>query len=201
MNVVCYERGLLWTWSVMNTVCYEHGLLWTRSVMNTVCYEHGLFWVVCYEQVFFEQTPTKIQPMGHIQPTNQFNPACQYLAHFLKYNVFDCGQQCTSIRCCLSLVDLSAAAALSCKQRYKSVNKIVWFYCFIVLQCNLTTYYCIAYVNRTVSGTPVANQLQIQPLGQKVWPTLPCGNSIVQTVTMCEGTAYCTVSYHSTVLT
>jgi len=43
MNVVCYERGLLWT-----------GLLWTRSVMNAVCYEEacyerGLFWMVCYD--------------------------------------------------------------------------------------------------------------------------------------------------------
>jgi len=75
MNVVCYERvllwtGLLWTWSVMNMVCYERGLLWrgllwtwsvmNGSVMNVVCYEHGLLWtwsamkrsvmnVVCYE--------------------------------------------------------------------------------------------------------------------------------------------------------
>jgi len=55
MNVVCYERGLLWTWSVMNLVCYElvcnkRGLLWTRSVMNwsvmnVICYE-----LVCYER-------------------------------------------------------------------------------------------------------------------------------------------------------
>jgi len=27
MNMVCYERGLLRTWSVMNVVCYERGLL------------------------------------------------------------------------------------------------------------------------------------------------------------------------------
>ena len=60
MNVVCYERGLLWTWSVMNwsvmnVVCYERGLLWTWSVMNVVCFEwfvlsgllwSGLFWTV-----------------------------------------------------------------------------------------------------------------------------------------------------------
>jgi len=45
MNAVFYERGLLWTWSVMNMVCYER-----------VCYERGLFRVVCYEQVSFEQT-------------------------------------------------------------------------------------------------------------------------------------------------
>ena len=41
MNVVCYDRGLLWT-----------GLLWMWSVMNVVCYER-----VCYEQVSFERTP------------------------------------------------------------------------------------------------------------------------------------------------
>jgi len=33
MNMICYERGLLWT-----------GLLWTWSVMNVVCYERGLLW-------------------------------------------------------------------------------------------------------------------------------------------------------------
>ena len=44
MNVVCYERGLLWT-----------GLLWTWSVMNVVCYERGLFRMVCYEHVCFER--------------------------------------------------------------------------------------------------------------------------------------------------
>jgi len=58
-NVVRYEHGMLWTWSVMNVVCYErvyyeHGLLWrwsvmngqwwTWSVMNVVCYERGLLW-------------------------------------------------------------------------------------------------------------------------------------------------------------
>ena len=48
MNVVCYER-----------VCYERGLLWTWSVtngsvmMNVVCYEQ-----VCYEQVCFEWSVT-----------------------------------------------------------------------------------------------------------------------------------------------
>jgi len=55
MNVVRYERGLLWTRPVM-----KGGLLWTRSVMNTACYvvcfQRGLFWkwfvlnVVCYER-------------------------------------------------------------------------------------------------------------------------------------------------------
>ena len=58
MNVVCYERGLLWTWSVMNVVCYEWvcyergllwmgllltGLLWTWSVLNGLLWA-GLFW-------------------------------------------------------------------------------------------------------------------------------------------------------------
>jgi len=42
MNVVYYE---LHAWSVMNMVCYEHGLLWTWSVINmVVCYERGLLW-------------------------------------------------------------------------------------------------------------------------------------------------------------
>ena len=70
-ELVCYEHGLLWTWSVMNwsamnvicyeLVCYERGLLlmgllwtglfWTWSVLN------GLFWAVCYEQVCFEWSP------------------------------------------------------------------------------------------------------------------------------------------------
>jgi len=26
MNVVCYQRGLLSTWSVMKVVCFERGL-------------------------------------------------------------------------------------------------------------------------------------------------------------------------------
>ena len=52
MNVVCYERGLLWTWSVMNVVCYE------RVCYEQVCYEHGLFRVVCLEQVSFERVPS-----------------------------------------------------------------------------------------------------------------------------------------------
>jgi len=55
-ELVCYERGLLWTWSVMNVVCHERGLLWTWSVMNVLCYERGLQWtwsamnVVCNER-------------------------------------------------------------------------------------------------------------------------------------------------------
>ena len=71
MNVVCFERGLLWMWSVMNgsvmiMVCYEHGLLWTGllwtwsvfkcgplwtwSVIKVVCYEWGSYERVCYER-------------------------------------------------------------------------------------------------------------------------------------------------------
>jgi len=60
MKMVYYERGLLWTWSVINVVCnelvcYEHGLFWTWSVMNwsvmnviyygLVCCERGLLLV------------------------------------------------------------------------------------------------------------------------------------------------------------
>jgi len=51
---VCYKCSVLWTWSVMNVVCDERGLLWTgllrtglfwmRSVMNVVYYERGLLW-------------------------------------------------------------------------------------------------------------------------------------------------------------
>jgi len=44
MNVFRYERGPLWTWSVMNVVRYERGPLWTWSVMNVVRYESGLLW-------------------------------------------------------------------------------------------------------------------------------------------------------------
>ena len=51
MNVVCYERGLLWlwtrllsTWSVMN-----------RSVLNIVCYDR-----ICYELVCFEREPSML---------------------------------------------------------------------------------------------------------------------------------------------
>jgi len=66
MNVVCYERGMLWMWSDMNMVWYEHGLLWTRSVMNVVCLwawsvmnvvccKRGLLRMwSCYERVCYE---------------------------------------------------------------------------------------------------------------------------------------------------
>ena len=46
------------------------------------------------------------------------------------YHVSNCGQQCNSISCCLSLVGYSTIAALSYKQRYNSANKMVWFYCY-----------------------------------------------------------------------
>jgi len=57
MNVFCYERGLLITWSVMsgtvinwcvmngfvmNVVCCELGLMWTWSYVNVICNENGL---------------------------------------------------------------------------------------------------------------------------------------------------------------
>ena len=68
--MVCYVHGLLWTWSVMNVVCFERGLLWigllwigllgtgllwtgllwTWSVMNMVCYERVCCQQVCYER-------------------------------------------------------------------------------------------------------------------------------------------------------
>jgi len=48
MNMVCYERGLLRTWSVMNwsamnVVCYE------RICYKQVCCERDLFRMVCSE--------------------------------------------------------------------------------------------------------------------------------------------------------
>jgi len=49
---------------------------------------------------------------------------------FFKHHVSNCGQQGNSVGCHMSLVDVSAAAAVSCKQRYKSVNEMVWFYCY-----------------------------------------------------------------------
>ena len=49
-------------------------------------------------------------------PTSLTRPA-NYIAHFFKHHLSGCEQQCNSIGCCLSLVDLSPAAAVSCKQR------------------------------------------------------------------------------------
>jgi len=53
MNMVCYERDLLWTrsvmnWSVMNVVCFQ---MW--SVINVVCYERVCYELVCYERGLF----------------------------------------------------------------------------------------------------------------------------------------------------
>jgi len=48
MNVVCYERSLLWTGLLWM------GLLWTWSVLS------GLLWMVCFERVCFERTPFEI---------------------------------------------------------------------------------------------------------------------------------------------
>jgi len=36
MNVVCYEQGLLRTWSFMNEVEYGRGLICMQSVVNVV---------------------------------------------------------------------------------------------------------------------------------------------------------------------
>ena len=76
INVVCFDHGRSWTWSLMNkfcceryglwtcfvmngseinVVCHECGRLWTWSVMNVLCYECGLLWlwpvmtIFCYE--------------------------------------------------------------------------------------------------------------------------------------------------------
>jgi len=63
MNGVCYERGLLSTWSVVNVICNEHGLQgsYVISAMNVVSYECGrlLKWsamnVVCNDRVCDER--------------------------------------------------------------------------------------------------------------------------------------------------
>jgi len=52
-------------------------------------------------------------------PTTSLIRPAKHLAHFFKHDVSDYGQQCNVIGCS------SAAAALSCTQRYKSVNKMV----------------------------------------------------------------------------
>jgi len=54
MNVIFYEYGQFWTWSVVNMVCIERvcnegGLLWMWSLMNVVCTER-----VFNEQVSYE---------------------------------------------------------------------------------------------------------------------------------------------------
>ena len=96
MNVVCYERGLLWTWSVMNwsvlnvvcneLVCYEHGLLWTWSVMNwSVCYERGLFWMVCFERSVMSRSV--LNGHRHIQPiTKKDLDLCQKHVILFRHN-------------------------------------------------------------------------------------------------------------------
>jgi len=71
------------------------------------------------------QGVAKLRSKDRIRPADQFNPPAKYLAHFFKHHVSDCEELCNSIGCCLSLVDLSATAALSCKQHYKCVNKVV----------------------------------------------------------------------------
>jgi len=68
--------------------------------------------------------------------------------HILKHRVSNCGQQCKSICFCLSLVDLSTAAELSCKQRYKRANKMVWFNCYYCTTKHFSNLFCIDYVNR-----------------------------------------------------
>jgi len=64
MNVVCYklvcfERGLLWTWSVtnwsvLNVICYER-VCYEQVCYEQVCYEQVCYEQVCYEQVCYEQ--------------------------------------------------------------------------------------------------------------------------------------------------
>jgi len=73
-------------------------------------------------------------------------PAHQIPCIFFKHLVSNCGQQCNRIGCWLSLVDLIAVAATSCKQRYKGL-KMVLFYVIIVIQNILSTFFCIDYEN------------------------------------------------------
>jgi len=66
-------------------------------------------------------------------PPTSLIQSAKYLGKFFQAPRFHCRQQCNSIGCCLSLVGLSAAAALSCKQRYKckqnGVILLLLFYC------------------------------------------------------------------------
>jgi len=44
MNVICYEDGLLWTWSVVKGGLFWMALMWTCSVMNMSVMMGGLLW-------------------------------------------------------------------------------------------------------------------------------------------------------------
>ena len=100
--------------------------------------------------------------MAKLRLADQFNPFRQIPCTFFQApHVSDCRQQCDSIGCYLSLVDLYTAAALSCKQRHRSLNKMVWFFCYY---CSTTHFnnlflhrlrksHCI----RPSSGQAVAN--------------------------------------------
>jgi len=74
---------------------------------------------------------------------------------------WDCGQQCISIGCCLSLVDLSTIAALSCKQHCRSGNKTVWIYCYYFTTIHFNNLFwhrlCKLHCVQPSSGKAVAN--------------------------------------------
>jgi len=114
----------------------------------------------------------KLRLAGRIRPADQFNLARQTPCTFFSSTTFPTvdGSATAMAAACLLLAYLPHAAAFSCKQRYKSVNKMVWFHCcdFTTILYILTTYFCIDYVNRTVSGPPGGRQSRIRLSGQKV---------------------------------
>jgi len=68
----------------------------------------------------------KLRPAGLIRHANQFNPARQIPCTFFSSMMFPTvDSSATALAAACLLFDLSAAATLSCKQRYKSVNKMV----------------------------------------------------------------------------
>jgi len=76
------------------------------------------------------------------------------------------------IGCYLSLVDLFSAAVLSCKQRLKSVNKLVWFYCYYCTARHFNNLF-LHRLRKSLCIRPSSGQSRIRPSGQKVWPSLP----------------------------
>jgi len=69
---------------------------------------------------------SKIWPSGRMRPTNQFNSACQIPCTFFPSTTFPKADSSAIALAAFSL--LSATAAVSHKQSYKSA-KMAWFYC------------------------------------------------------------------------
>jgi len=79
----------------------------------------------------------KLQPVGHIWCTDQFNPAWQIPCTFFqapRFLLWIAVQQHWLLPVSF---ELSATAALSSKQSYNSANKMVWYYCTTIHFINL----------------------------------------------------------------